>query len=122
MAAGIRICLNFNQCRGPLTLADGLEKMFRQAHTAAGVTAKGFSIVRFGDDTANVHSDLTESHCSGGTYLKDRHAALEVHMCHESRDNTDLARKLAEELRRGFDPADYDPELDWIESSWQSRQ
>jgi len=120
MAAGIRICLNLNQCRGPLKLVDGLQIAFEKAHELAGVNALQFKYWRFDDGTANVHSDLSESHCSGGTYLIDKHVALEVHMCHEKADNTDLARSLARNLKDVFDPADFHP-MDWMELSWKSR-
>lgn len=121
MASGIRILLNFNKCRGPLTLSDGLERAFKEAHVRAHVNPLGFSFKRFNDDTANLHSDLTESHCSGGTYLADRHVALEVHMCFETRDNSDLARELALQLRLQFDPADFDEKKDYKELPWESR-
>ncbi len=121
MASGIRILLNFNQCQGPLLVSAGVEEAIRKAHTLAGVTVMGINFVEFPDGTVNFHSDLAESHCSGGTYLEDRHVAFEINMCHESRDNTELARALARELLRVFCPNDYVQEEDWVESRWQSR-
>lgn len=127
-SSGVRINFNFNSCRGPILLSEGLEAAFRTAHGIAEVRVLSFSFVPFADGTSNFHADLATSHCSGGTYLVDRHAAGEVHMCHEDpdrpgcfRDNTALAWALVHALKDNvFKPADFrDDDLAIL--AWQAR-
>ncbi|OGG48190.1 hypothetical protein A2761_00570 [Candidatus Kaiserbacteria bacterium RIFCSPHIGHO2_01_FULL_51_33] len=99
---GVRISTDLHDCRGPITIAEGAITAFVEALRASGVNVQYFGFKPYPDDTTNLHADLGESHCSGGTYLKRRQVHYEVVMCFESRDNTDLARAADRELQRVF--------------------
>lgn len=75
---------------------------------------------RFPDGTANIQGDLTESHFSGGTYKKQRFIQLDVVMCNETNDNTELARTFAHALISELRPALFNMRRDWKETYWKS--
>lgn len=127
-SSGIRILFGLNACRGPIRFSEGLEAAFRGALRRAGVNTVGEpSFKEWPDGTGNFHADLTVSHVCAGTYLRDRHIAGEINMCHEDpdhpgrfRDNTALAWALAHALKEAFDPADFVGD-DFQAHAWEAR-
>src|SRR3989339_663458 len=102
MASGIRIAINLNNCAGPLTVKDGA--LLGQYHRI------------FSDDTVTWVAVLQESHVTVSAYLDARHVTIDVHMCNETKDNTELARKVGRALSDIFETEN----VKWGEEKWTS--
>ena len=98
MASGIRIAINLNKCDGPLTVKDGVLNDLEKAIGSVEVTVQGQYYRIFSDDTVTWVAVLQESHVTVSTYLDARHVTIDVHMCNETRDNAELARKVGRAL------------------------
>lgn len=112
-ARGVRILLNLNNC-AILLEGEGVAKILDAALARSGLTVVDRVIRFFPDGTPNIYYGLSESHVSGGGYLKGRHLAFEIVVCHESRDNTDKACALADALIQVLSPVSHErQELQW---------
>lgn len=120
-STGTHIKLHPHRCRGPVTIEEGLRAAINRAVKASGVHMLGqVKLRRFPDGTANIQGDLTESHFSGGTYKKQRFIQLDVVMCNETSDNTELARTFARALIDELRPSLFHKRRDWKETYWKS--
>lgn len=117
VASGVRILFNFSRCEGPITEKEGLVAAVKLACKKSSVRMMGGPrFRRFSDGTMNASGDLAESHFGLGTYLAARHVAGEVNMCHETCDNTALAKHFVECLRAEFRPL----KVKIVELRWES--
>lgn len=117
MASGIRISINLENCKGPLTVKDGvldnLEKAIKS--TKASVCALHHFV--FSDDTVTWIAILQESHVAVSGYLDERCVTVDVHMCHETQDNTELARSVGRAISDIFETK----EVGWSEEVWKTK-
>ena len=116
MASGIRIAINLNNCAGPLTVKNGVLLELEKAIGSVEVVVLGQYHRIFSDDTATWVAVLQESHVTVSAYLDARHVTIDVHMCHETRDNTELARKVGRALSDIFEAEN----VKWGEEKWTS--
>lgn len=116
MASGIRIAINLNKCAGPLTVKDGVLSELEKAVRSVDVTIQGEYHRVFSDDTVTWVAVLQESHATVSTYLDARHVTIDVHMCNESKDNTELARQVGRALSDIFKSEN----VKWGEEKWAS--
>ena len=116
MASGIRIAININNCAGPLTVKDGVLLELEKAIGSVEVTVLGQYYRVFSDDTVTWVAVLQESHVTVSAYLDARHVTIDVHMCNETKDNTELARKVAHALSDIFKTKN----VKWGEEKWVS--
>jgi len=116
MASGIRIAINLNNCAGPLTVKEGILGKLEEAIKSVKVTVLGQYHRIFSDNTATWVAILQESHVTVSAYLDARHVTIDVHMCNETRDNTELARKVGRALSDIFETEN----VKWGEEKWAS--
>ncbi len=116
MASGTRIAINLNNCAGPLTVKDGVLLELEEAIGSVEVTVLGQYHRIFPDDTVTWVAVLQESHVTVSAYLDARHVTIDVHMCNETRDNTELARKVGRTLSDIFRAKN----VKWGEEKWMS--
>ena len=116
MASGIRIAINLQNCTGPLTAKDGVLKKLEEAIGSTAVTVCKTSHHVFSDDTVTWVTILQESHVAVSIYLDDRHVTIDVHMCNETQNNTELARSVGRALSNIFGTE----ETVWNEQVWTS--
>lgn len=117
MASGIRISINLENCAGPLTVKDGVLDKLDKAIKSSKVSVCGLKHHVFSDDTVTWIAILKESHTAVSAYLRERHVTIDVHMCHETQDNTELARSVGRALARIFKTKD----VAWSEETWKTR-
>lgn len=117
MASGIRVSINLENCTGPLTAKDGVLDKLEVAIKSVKVSVCGLHHHVFSDDTVTWIAILQESHAAVSTYLDERHVTVDVHMCNETQDNTELARKVGRAITDIFQTKD---EV-WSEEAWKSR-
>ena len=116
MASGIRIAVNLNDCAGPLTVKDGVLTELENAIKSVDVTVLGQYYKIFPDDTVTWVAVLQESHVSVSGYFEAKHVTLDVHMCNELKDNTEIARQVAKAISGIFKPKN----TKWSEEKWVS--
>jgi len=116
MASGIRIAINLNKCDGPLTVKDGVLNNLEKSIGTVEVVVLGQYYKTFSDDTVTWVAVLQESHVTVSAYLDARHVTIDVHMCNETKDNTELARKVGKALSNIFKPEN----SKWGEEKWVS--
>lgn len=116
MASGIRIAINLNKCVGPLTVKDGVLRELEKAIESVDVTVQGQYHRVFSDDTVTWVAVLQESHVTVSAYLEARHVTIDVHMCNETRDNTETARSVGRALSDIFKTE----KVKWGEEKWVS--
>src|SRR3989344_1014256 len=116
MASGIRIAINLNKCDGPLTVKDGVLSELEKAIESVEVTLQGQYHRVFSDDTVTWVAVLQESHVTASTYFDARHVTIDVHMCNETKDNTELERKVGRVLYDIFKSKN----IKWGEEKWVS--
>ena len=116
MASGTRIAINLNNCAGPLTVKDGVLLKLEEAIKSVTVTVLGQYYRTFPDDTVTWVAVLQESHVTVSVYLDARHVTIDVHMCNETKDNTELARKVGHVLSDIFKTKN----VKWGEEKWTS--
>lgn len=104
MATGTRIAINLNNCSGPLTVKDGVITELEKAISSTDVAILGQYYKVFSDDTVTWVAVLQESHVAVSVYLEDKHVTIDVHMCNELKDNTELAREVGKALSGVFKP------------------
>lgn len=117
MASGIRISINLENSAGPLTAKDGVLDKLEEAIKSVEVSVCGLHRHVFSDDTVTWIAILQESHAAVSTYLDERHVTVDVHMCNETQDNTELARGVGRALSDIFKAED----VGWNEETWTSR-
>ena len=98
MASGIRISINLENCAGPLTAKDGVLLELEEAIRSVKVSVCATKHHVFLDDTVTWIAILQESHVAVSAYLDERCVTIDVHMCHETQDNTELARSVGRAL------------------------
>ena len=98
MASGIRISINLENCTGPLTVKDGTLLKLEEAIKSVKVSVCATKHHVFSDDTVTWIAILQESHVAVSTYLDECCVTVDVHMCHETQDNTELARDVGRTL------------------------
>lgn len=116
MASGTRIAINLNNCAGPLTVKDGVLSELEKAIGSVEVTVLGQYYRTFPDDTVTWVAVLQESHVTVSAYLDARHVTIDVHMCNETQDNTELARSVGRALSDIFETKN----VKWAEEKWMS--
>ncbi len=116
MASGIRIAINLNNCAGPLTVKDGVLTELEKAIGSVEVVVLGQYYKTFSDDTVTWVAVLQESHVAVSAYLDACHVTIDVHMCNETKDNTELARKVGKTLSDIFKSGN----SKWGEEKWVS--
>ena len=116
MASGIRISINLENCAGPLTIKDGVLDKLEEAIGLAKVSVCGLKHHVFSDDTVTWIAILQESHVAVSAYLDGRYVTIDVHMCNETQDNTELARSVGRALIDIFKTKN----VKWGEEKWTS--
>lgn len=116
MASGTRIAINLSNCTGPLTIKDGVLAELEKAIKSVPVTILGQYYKTFPDDTVTWVAVLQESHVTVSGYLDARHVTIDVHMCNETKDNTEIARSVGRALSDIFKTK----EVLWTEAKWTS--
>jgi len=117
MASGIRISINLENCDGPLTEEDDVLGQLENAIRSTKVSVCGIYHHVFSDGTVTWIAILQESHVAVSAYLDERYVTVDVHMCHETQDNTELARSVGRALTDIFKTED----VAWSEEIWKSR-
>lgn len=118
MASGIRISINLENCTGPLTVKDGVLDKLEKAINSTKVSVCKLTHYVFSDDTITWIAILEESHTAVSIYLDDRHVTIDVHMCNETRDNTELARSVGKTLSNIFQAKN----VSQNEETWTSKK
>ena len=117
MASGIRISVNLENCSGPLTVKDGVLDKLEEAVGSVEVSVCELHHYVFSDDTVTWIAILQESHVAVSAYLDGRSVTIDVHMCNETQDNTELARSVGRALAAIFKAEN----MVWDEKVWKSR-